>query len=368
MSTITENQEKCGWIKFSESKLISLEKKIFEVLNTAYKGWHVLIDHKPNIKAKIWTIAMNTESKNIPLVLLHGFGAGVGFWCLNLDSLAANRPVYAIDILGFGRSSRPEFSNDGLEAEQEFIDSIEKWRKEVKLDQFILLGHSLGGYLATSYTISYPNQVKHLILADPWGFVERPSDFNPPLWMKTLGIVLYPFTAFNPLATLRAAGPFGPWIVKKMRSDISHKYAGRLENHEIITDYIYQCNSQKPTGETAFHKMIKGFGWAKNPMLNRIHKLDSRVPITVMNGSHTWMDKTVGKKLKEMRQNSYVRLEVIKDAGHHVHADNPECFNEIVVDVCNFTETNKSNALVVPENDNIQEEEEIITETQIATS
>ncbi|RZC34946.1 abhydrolase domain-containing protein 4-like [Asbolus verrucosus] len=297
MSGTVENHEKCGWIKYSESKLVSLEKKIFQVLQTAYKGWHVLIDHKPNIKAKIWTIAMNTESKNTPLVLLHGFGAGVGFWCLNLDSLATNRPVYAIDIL------------------------------------------------------------------------ERPSDFNPPLWLKTLGIVLYPFTAFNPLATVRAAGPFGPWIVRKMRSDISNKYAGRLEDHEIISDYIYQCNSQKPTGETAFHKMIKGFGWAKNPMLNRIHNLDNKVPITVMNGSHTWMDRTVGQKLKEIRQNSYVGLEIIDQAGHHVHADNPDAFNEIVVHVCNFAETEKRQIVdKVPENDSFHDEEKISTETQLVTS
>lgn len=49
---------------------------------------------------KIWTISLNEESPKTPIVLLHGLGAGVALWCLNLDSLAAERPVYAMDLLG----------------------------------------------------------------------------------------------------------------------------------------------------------------------------------------------------------------------------------------------------------------------------
>lgn len=65
---------------------------------------------------------MNTENKNTPIVLLHGFGAGIGFWALNLESLAKYHRVYAFDILGLARSSRPNFSNDAMEIEQ--VNSI----------------------------------------------------------------------------------------------------------------------------------------------------------------------------------------------------------------------------------------------------
>lgn len=75
--------------------------KLFLVLKTAYKGWFVPIGTSiTNNDDKIWTISLNKNSSNTPLVMLHGFAAGVCFWCLNLDDISKDRPVYALDLLG----------------------------------------------------------------------------------------------------------------------------------------------------------------------------------------------------------------------------------------------------------------------------
>lgn len=95
-----------------------------------------------------------------------------------------------------------------MEAEQQIVESLEEWRQQLNLEKFILLGHSFGGYLATSYAINHPERVKHLILADPWGFTEKPVK-RLPLWVKVMMTVLYPLSYLNPLATVRAAGPMG---------------------------------------------------------------------------------------------------------------------------------------------------------------
>ncbi|XP_050305853.1 (Lyso)-N-acylphosphatidylethanolamine lipase-like [Anthonomus grandis grandis] len=330
------------WTKFSESRLVQLEQHILSVVRSKFRTWFVPIGPTVGQDDKIWTILLNEDAKKTPLVMLHGFAAALGFWCKNFDEIAQDRPVYAIDLLGFGRSSRPNFAKNHETSEQQWVNALEEWRKEVKLDKFILLGHSFGGYLATSYAINHPDRVKHLILADPWGFGEKPNDLKPKMWIRVLLVVLYPLTCLNPLATVRAAGPFGPALIKKLRGDIAARYEDSFEDTNVITDYIYQCNSQHPSGESAFHSYLNGFAWSKSPLINRSDKIDKNLPITVLYGEHSWVDKKPGSLLQEMRQStSYVNVDIIPSSGHHLYSDQPEIFNKYVVETCRIADENR---------------------------
>jgi pimeloyl-ACP methyl ester carboxylesterase len=134
-------------------------------VKTQFKTFYVDIGDCVGKNDQIWTLAANVESDNIPLVLMHGFAAGLGFWLRNIDELAQNRPVYAIDLLGFGKSSRSEFAQDANEIEAQFCDSVERWREAMQIPKMILLGHSFSGFLTTSYSMRYPDSVEHAILA-----------------------------------------------------------------------------------------------------------------------------------------------------------------------------------------------------------
>jgi pimeloyl-ACP methyl ester carboxylesterase len=225
------------------------EKRILAPVKSTYQSEMVNIGDGSHIRS----ISIKpTETKShsaIPLVLVHGFGGGIGIWIKNLDTLSRHRPIYAFDLIGFGRSSRPSFSQCPIEAEGQFVDSIEKWRAAVGLEKFILLGHSMGAYLASAYAMKFPERVEHIVLADPWGFPEQPPDAaekfvkRVPLWARTLIKIMEPF---NPLAGIRAAGPWGPGLVAKMRPDFKRKYDS-LFSDDTIHNYIYHCNAQTPS-------------------------------------------------------------------------------------------------------------------------
>ncbi|XP_015212535.2 1-acylglycerol-3-phosphate O-acyltransferase ABHD5 isoform X1 [Lepisosteus oculatus] len=320
-----------SWCPTSLSHLKDAEDKMLQSITSKFVKQYVSISNG-NV---VWTLTFNEGvPEKTPLVLIHGFGGGVGLWVLNLDALCQQRTVYAFDLLGFGRSSRPEFSSDAEEAENQFVDSIEEWRAKVGVETVILLGHNLGGYLAAAYTLRYPSRVKHLILVEPWGFPERPNspeqDRPIPVWIKALGAMLSPF---NPLAGLRLAGPLGPMLVQRLRPDFKRKYASLFDDN-TVTEYIYHCNVQTPSGETAFKNMTVPYGWAKRPMLQRVGLIRDDIPIAVIYGARSCIDGNSGSTVKEMRPNSHVETIAVRGAGHYVYADQSEDFNQKVLQIC----------------------------------
>lgn len=133
----------------------------------------------------------DSKTSGKTLVMMHGYGAGLGFFFKNFDGLSEGLPgwnIYALDWLGYGLSSRPKFAiktNDlsktddernevlvSKETEDWFVESLEAWRRAKQISQFTLMGHSMGGYLAAAYAFRYPQHVEKLVMVSPAG-VER---------------------------------------------------------------------------------------------------------------------------------------------------------------------------------------------------
>lgn len=168
------------WIPTSSDKLAESEQQVLSYIKTPYHQHNVIIDNNNNYINTLHFKNNKTDSNIIktPLVLIHGFGAGNGFWLLNFDTLSQHyTDVYSIDLLGCGRSSRPRFNAKNVEETEEFFtNSIEQWRNKLHIDHMILCGHSLGAYISTVYTLKYSQHVKTLILASPVGVPEEPSN------------------------------------------------------------------------------------------------------------------------------------------------------------------------------------------------
>jgi len=112
-----------------------------------------------------------------PLVLLHGFSAsGHTTWLPWAERLAAERSVIFIDMLNFGYSERiTEPGFDLTHAGQAaLIDGV---LQQLGIAQMDLVGWSMGGAIASQYTLDYPERVRSLVFvaAHIYGF----DRFNP---------------------------------------------------------------------------------------------------------------------------------------------------------------------------------------------
>lgn len=109
-----------------------------------------------------------------PILLVHGFGGDVNSWLLNQGALAESYTTYALDLPGHGGSQKtPDISTirDMAVAVEGFLDAI-------SLSSVHLVGHSLGGGVASQIAIDRPLQVASLTLLAPTGLgIEINAEF-----------------------------------------------------------------------------------------------------------------------------------------------------------------------------------------------
>ncbi|MFM6354992.1 MAG: alpha/beta fold hydrolase [Planktothrix sp.] len=122
-----------------------------------------------------------------PLLLVHGFGASTDHWRKNIQELQSDFEVWAIDLLGFGRSAKPKREYSG----QLWRDQLQDFITEVIGQPVILAGNSLGGYASLCVASQCPSTAKGLILLNSAGpFTETDPRPEPPLWKKAVSITM----------------------------------------------------------------------------------------------------------------------------------------------------------------------------------
>ena len=113
------------------------------------------MDIKPN----------NYTNKNI--VLLHGKNFNGAYWETTIKALTKEGfRVIVPDQIGFGKSSKPENFQYTF---QQFAENTKKLLEHLKIEKTTILGHSMGGMLATRFMLMYPETAEKLVLENPIG-------------------------------------------------------------------------------------------------------------------------------------------------------------------------------------------------------
>ncbi|WVQ79494.1 hypothetical protein IAT38_001593 [Cryptococcus sp. DSM 104549] len=352
------------------------------------------------------------QDRKEAVVVLHGYAAALGFFFRNWESIATSsastsRRTFFLDWLGMGLSSRPSHSllnspsdtptpSRVARAEHFFVSSLENWRRTMGLEKMLLVGHSLGGYLASAYAVRYPERVSGLILVSPAGIPHGPEYVRYPLtaelpaghkavpgknareevetpgelddavdaaeaemqgggktgkieakgeakqWQerREQSVVRRGLMKFFVWGWERGLSPFsilrgvGPFGPLWVGKYSSRRFASQTE--EDVRDlhaYIYGTSIMRGSGEYCISHILAPGAYARIPILDRIARV--KVPVTFLYGDNDWMDVQGGRDaltLLKNAGNTLSSVHVVPNAGHHLYLDNPEVSNQLLDD------------------------------------
>lgn len=143
------------------------------------------------------------------VIFLHGSWHDGDQWGTVLALMGAHHHCLAPDLIGFGESEHPQDASTYSIAMQ--VDVLAELLASLRLSSVILVGHSLGAWVAASYALRYPEQVQGLCILEPEGLVYEPQRWRRERWLVSLLGGLW-LTITKPFARKRGSGRAPTWF------------------------------------------------------------------------------------------------------------------------------------------------------------
>lgn len=105
-------------------------------------------------------ISYSDSGKGTAVVLLHGFLENKTMWDFYVSELSKKNRIITIDLLGHGKTESLGY----IQTMEENADAVHDVLSKLRIRKAILVGHSMGGYVALAFAELYPEKMKGLVL------------------------------------------------------------------------------------------------------------------------------------------------------------------------------------------------------------
>jgi pimeloyl-ACP methyl ester carboxylesterase len=114
------------------------------------------------IETDIVTANVKVEGAGRSIVMLHGFASAISWWDAISDDLAKDRQVVRLDLIGHGGTAAPN-ADYAIERQAALVSAV---LDRLRVYKATVIGHSMGGEVATALVEARPSLVERLILID----------------------------------------------------------------------------------------------------------------------------------------------------------------------------------------------------------
>ncbi len=255
------------------------------------------------------------------LLLVHGFGASTDHWKKNIANLKEEFEVYAIDLLGFGRSEKADTSYGG----DLWCDQLHDFIQEVIKRPTVVVGNSIGGYAALATVARFPDQTAGAILLNPaGGFSEdhAKQDENPTPSQK------FRSSAMKTLLNQDWVG----WMIFKyvqnkasIRKTLRQVYVNQDEVTDELVDDIYRPSCD-PGASKVFSLVFRS---PKGQPMDALLATMTRPLYIIWGEKDPWMGNPTmrGQKFATHYPST---VQAFINSGHCPHDDDPATVNRLI--------------------------------------